>query len=547
MKARLAASALILALGALAMPAAVGAVASDFPVGYSGYHTYAEVEAFLDAVVAAHPDIAAKLALPPAGATSYEGRPIWVLKISDNVAADEDEPEVLFESLSHSREHLTVEQALRIISLLTDNYRADPATIGSPLEQRVSDIVNGREIWIVPMANPDGAEYDIADGFFRYWRKNRQAVSPSTEAGIDLNRNWGYRWGCCGGSNRRPGSLYYRGQHPWQAVETAALRDFVLSRVVNGRQQIRAAISWHSFNEEILWPYGYTRADLPRTMSADDLRTFQAMGREMAARNGYMPKQLSDLYVLDGSSIDWLYGDQRIFAFLVEMYPLDDSHVGGFYPPDSVIERETTRNDETVLYFLEQADCPYRAAGLAVSHCGALNDDFETDRGWTVNPFGTDAAAAGAWQRGMPQKARTAAGVKQLKYGFSGQAALVTGAARGRGASGNDVDGGVTSVLSPPITLGAPGGTGWTLDLRYAFGHDRWVTAADYLRISVDGQELFRQAGTGAERNAAWTSLALNLDAFAGRTVRLLLEVADADGDSLVEAAIDDVRVFQAP
>ena len=280
------------------------------------------------------------------------------------------------------------------------------------------------------MVNPDGGEYDISDATFQNWRLNRQPVVAGKPLGIDLNRNWGYEWGCCGGSSGKPGSSTYRGQYPWQAPEVAALRDFVLSRRIGGIQQITAAISWHTFNEEVMWPYGYTYADLPLTMTAGDLAAFRALGMGVADRNGYVAQQMSDLYLLDGAASDWLYGDQRIFAFTIEMYPTDKSHVGGFYPTDGIIERETTRNDDAVLYFLEQADCPYRAAGL-LDHCGPLNDEFETDRGWTINPNGTDTATSGAFERGEPQKTRTSAGVKQRRYGYSGLAALVTGAAAG--------------------------------------------------------------------------------------------------------------------
>jgi hypothetical protein len=256
--------------------------------------------------------------------------------------------------------------------------------------------------------------------------------------------------------------------------------------------------------------------------------------------------QMSDLYVMDGDSIDWLYGDQRIFAFTIEVYPLNHTHVGRFHPPDDVIERETTRNDQAVLYFLEQVRCPYAAAGLGATHCGPLDDDFETGRGWQVDPSGTDTATAGAWQRSIPQKSSDGAGIKQRAYGHSARYALVTGATRGASANANDLDG-LTSVRSLPIKLGSAGNTGWTLSLRYAFAHDARSSAADFLRISVDGTQVFAIAGAAANSNAAWTPLNVNLDAFAGQTVRVVIEACDCAADSLVEAAVDDVRVYRAP
>jgi hypothetical protein len=256
---------------------------------------------------------------------------------------------------------------------------------------------------------------------------------------------------------------------------------------------------------------------------------------------------MSDLYLLDGGAADWLYGDQRIFAFTIEGYPTDDSHVGGFYPPDSVIAAQTSRNDDAVLYFLEQADCPYRVVpALAVTHCGPLNDDLETVRGWTINPDGLDTATLGRFERAIPHKTKNAAGVKQSKKAFSGQYELVTGAAAGSAAAANDVDGGTTSARSTAFKLGASGTTGWTLDFRYSFAHNKKATAADYLRVLVDGTEVFRVAGSRRNLNAAWTHATVDLDAFAGQTVRLTVEAADAGTVALVEAAVDDVRVYRA-
>jgi len=506
---------------------------ADFPSGYTGYHDYAGTMADIDSVIAAHPQIVAKQAI----GQSYEGRTIWAVKISDNVGADENEPEVLMESLHHAREHIVVEQALETIHLLADNYGA-PGSLG----QRVTNIVDSREIWVVPMVNPDGAEYDISNGQFQNWRRNRQPIPGSNTIGVDLNRNWGYAWGCCGGSSGTPGTTTYRGPSPWFAPEVRTLRDFVLSRRIGGVQQITEAISWHSFNEQVLWPYGYTRTDVPRTMTGDDHQALAAMANGIATRNGYTALQLSDLYLTDGDATDWLYGDQRIFAFTVEMYPTDKSHVGGFYPPDSIITRETTRNDDAVLWFLEQASCPYAvSAALATTDCGPLYDDFEAARGWIVNADGTDTATAGAFARAVPAKVSNGGSVVQKRYGFSGEDALVTGAT----AAAGDVDGGTTSVQSPLVRLGEAGTTGWTLDFRYTFAHDARATSTDYLRVLADGTEVFRVAGNGVNQYAAWTHAQVSLDAFAGQSVRLTIEAADNGADALVEAAVDDVRVYQ--
>ncbi|GAA2220217.1 M14 family metallopeptidase [Micromonospora olivasterospora] len=337
-------------------PAPAGDVGiAGFPSADSNYHDYAELTAKVNQVVTDHPAIARKSSL----GRSYEGRDLMAVKISDNVGTDENEPEILFNSQQHAREHLTVEMAIYLLDLFTDNYGTD---------SRITNIVNTRELWIVPTVNPDGSEYDIATGSYRSWRKNRQPNSGSSYVGTDLNRNWGYNWGCCGGSSGSTSSETYRGPSAFSAPESQALRNFVNSRVVGGVQQIKANIDFHTYSQLVLWPFGYTTANTPTGMTLDQYNTFATLGQRMAATNGYTPEQSSDLYITDGDSLDWLWGTHKIWAYTFEMYPGSASG-GGFYPPDEVIPRETSRNREAVLLLAEYADCPYRVINKQTQYC----------------------------------------------------------------------------------------------------------------------------------------------------------------------------------
>jgi murein tripeptide amidase MpaA len=339
-------------LGPARAPAAAGPEA--FPPADSGYHDYAEINAAVGAVASANPSLVRRLNV----GTSYQGRQLYAAKISDNVATDEAEPEALFTCGQHAREHLAVEMCLYLLNELTSKYSSDA---------QVRSMVDSREIYLVFNLNPDGSEYDIATGAYRSWRKNRQPNSGSSAVGTDLNRNWGYRWGCCGGSSSSPSSSTYRGSSAFSAPETRAVRDFIASRVVGGVQQLRVAIDFHTYSELVLWPYGYTYSNTATGMNADQYNTFATMGRAMAATNGYTPEQASDLYIADGTLPDWAWGTHRIFAFTLEMYPRSSSP--GFYPPDEVIARETSRNRAAVLYLLGLADCPYRAIGQQGRYC----------------------------------------------------------------------------------------------------------------------------------------------------------------------------------
>ncbi len=536
---RLLALAVVLALagplgpaGALVPPgaSATSAAVTDFPAGLRGYHTYAEMVADIEAVAAAHPDIVRLRSI----GKSAQGRTLWVAKVSDNVAVDEAEPEVLYDGLHHADEHMSLEMTLSILHWLAGGYGHDT---------RLTNVVNSREIWILFAVNPDGAEYDIAGGRLHSWRKNRQPNAGTTAVGTDLNRNYSYRWGCCGLVSRSPSSIYYRGAAAFSAPETAAYRAFVASRVVNGRQQIRIAITFHESGRLVMWPYGYTRTNVPTDMTSQDQAALAIIGRHMAASDGYTPEQASDLYVDSGTSRDWLYGRYRVFAYTIELST-------GLYRPDSVIASETGRNRDAVLYAAERAACPLAVLGatVRVARCGAFDDDLEVSRGWTVNPDGTDSSpASGRWARGVPAKTTSGGVTLQLATATSGRSAFATGLAAGASASAGDLDG-RTTIRSAPITLGTA--TGQDLTFRYVWAHLASSTAADHLRAVIEAANgtrtvVWERAGAASTLVGSWRSASVSMDPWVGQTVRLRFEATDGGAASTVEAGLDDIRVTQ--
>ncbi len=507
--------------------------AAAFPAADSNYHSYQEVTDKTAAVAATYPSLVSRQSI----GRSYQGRDIWALKVSDNVATDEAEPEVLFTHNQHAREHLTVEMAIYLLDELTSKYASDA---------RIKSVVDSREIWIIPSINPDGAEFDVSTGSYAMWRKNRQPNSGSTAIGTDLNRNWSFQWGCCGGSSATPSSETFRGPFAFSAPETQVVRDFVQGRRIanGGVQPIKTGIDFHTYSELILWPYGYTTADTTTTMSADVRNTFASLGQNMATTNGYTPEQASDLYIADGTIDDWLWGAEGIFGYTFEMYPKTSSP--GFYPPDESIPTQTSRNREAVLRLLETSDCVYRAIGKETQYCGIpsttiFSDDFETSTGWTAS---TTGATTGRWERGDPA-ATNSGGTKQLGTTVSGVNDLVTGRLAGAAAGDYDVDGGVTTITSPQIAL--TGGSNYTLSFAYYLAHGTNSSSADYLRVKVTNgtttSTVLQELGAADNDNGAWATATANLNGFAGQTVRIVVEAADASTASLVEAAIDDVVV----
>ncbi len=174
-----------------------------------------------------------------------------------------------------------------------------------------------------------------------------------------------------------------------------------------------------------------------------------------------------------------------------------------------------------------------------------FSDNFETSQGWVTNPNGTDTATTGQWERGDPE-ATNSSGPKQLGTTVSGVNDLVTGRLAGSGAGAFDIDGGVTSIRSPQITLPSTGTL--TLSLQYYLAHGSNSSNADFFRVSIvtgSTTQVFQSLGAAVDRDGVWTPVSVGLNSFAGQTVRILIEAADASTASLVEAGVDDVVITQ--
>jgi len=175
-----------------------------------------------------------------------------------------------------------------------------------------------------------------------------------------------------------------------------------------------------------------------------------------------------------------------------------------------------------------------------------FSDGFETNTGWTTNPNGTDTATTGAWERGTPQQ--TSSGiVLQVGACAGGANCLVTGLTAGASAGVNDVDGGVTSIQSPAITLPSSGTL--TLSFAYYLAHLNNASSADFFRVTIVGSStsgvVFQELGAATNDAGAFSTQSVNISSFAGQSVRILIEAADNATGSLIEAAVDNVTITQ--
>jgi hypothetical protein len=175
-----------------------------------------------------------------------------------------------------------------------------------------------------------------------------------------------------------------------------------------------------------------------------------------------------------------------------------------------------------------------------------FTDGFGADLGWVTNPNGTDTATTGQWQRGNPQGTTSSGAIMQLDPCAGGTAnCLSTGLTAGASVGANDVDGGVTSIQSPAITLSGSGT--FSLSFDYYFAHLANSSSADFFRVSIVGTSattnVFQELGTATVDAAAWIRRTVDISAFAGQTIRVRIEAADAATGSLVEAGVDTVTV----
>jgi len=306
----------------------------DFPEDDKNFHNYSETLIALDEIIKNHPKIAQRFSI----GKSLEGREIVGVRISGNPNMD-SLPTAIFMGGHHAREHLSMEIPLKLAQYLADNYETNP---------RIKELLDSREVVIVPIVNPDGAEYDISNGNYKYWRKNRRKNQDGTY-GVDLNRNYAKGFGG-DGSSSSPSSDTYHGPEAFSEPETKSVRDWV-----RARKKATVLLSFHTFSELILWPFGHTYDQVP---SKADQQVFETMGKKMATWNRYTPEKSSELYLAAGDTTDWAYDELKIFAFTFELSP-DSMFSGGFYPGAAAIEPTFKANLEPALYLIEKAENPY--------------------------------------------------------------------------------------------------------------------------------------------------------------------------------------------
>lgn len=257
----------------------------------AGYRTLATVEAELKQLELKYPEL---VKLETYGKTE-SGQTLYVLKVSDNVEIDEDEPELMITSATHGDEIITVEVEMELIQLLLQNYEKDP---------RLTKMIKEKELFFIPVVNPHG-----------YSRRARYANN------VDPNRDYPYP-----------------GQENKKSVDCIeALRKWFHAKNIKG------SIDLHAYGKLIMFPWAYTKTSPPQ----EDEVNFQHLTNSMAEINKYEAGQISKIiYVAKGSSADYYYWKNRTLALGIE---LSTSKA----PPFGAVPKVVEESKEMIWRFIE--------------------------------------------------------------------------------------------------------------------------------------------------------------------------------------------------
>jgi carboxypeptidase T len=298
----------------------------------TGYHSAESLELDLRRLAESAPDIAELRQI----GQSVEERPIWALRIGERRGSTR---KLLFMGCHHAREWIAVEVPYLLANHLVSNASQSP----------VQEWLRQGEIWVAPMVNPDGHEHSRVAN--RLWRKNRRRNADGS-FGVDPNRNYGYMWGTLNvsTSSRVPSDETYVGPRAFSEPETRAVRDLI------GRELFRGVITYHSYSQLILYPWGFTNKPIADQADRTGMITLaEQMQTLIHGVHGkiYTPQQSSGLYPTAGDTTDWTYGVYGIPSFTIELRPSTVAEGGFVLPPDQ-IEPTWEENKPAALEFIKQ-------------------------------------------------------------------------------------------------------------------------------------------------------------------------------------------------
>ena len=225
-----------------------------------GYLPEWAVNNLLDVVRNNNADICEMITLEP----SREGRPIRAIKFGKGTGAGRRG--VLFVGGLHARELINPDALIYFAFNLADAYRHNTdLVLGGRLYTGllVRILINTMDIFILPLANPDGRAFVLSPSGDRMWRGNRAPNPtaadcngdglPDAAIGVDINRNFDFLWSSGLGTSSNPcsSSQIYKGPAAFSEPETRNIR-----QLLDLFPQIVGMIDIHSYSQDIIYPWG---------------------------------------------------------------------------------------------------------------------------------------------------------------------------------------------------------------------------------------------------------------------------------------------------
>jgi len=472
------------------------------------------------------------------------GRPILAAKVGPE-GDDPARPNVVFLATYHAREWAATETALRLLAFLADSL---------PLRPGGSALLSSRDIWVVPVVNPDGYQHTFTTD--RLWRKNRRP-NPDGSFGVDLNRNHAAFFAFDdGGSSPQAQSAVYRGPSAESEPETRAVAAF------HRAHPPVVGVSYHTYGGAILFPWGHQSA-----LFAGDQPVFAALAGTPAAPAildslpsdglaGYAPGPGWLLYPTNGDYDGWVYRELGTIAFTVELTSgccLDGASYWFEFPDDeALLERVFRDNLPFALSLIEAAGDPAAtvgAAGLradepaiealwpqvvvsAPATAGALTLDIAPGPGaLRTVPLARDSLGEGRFVSRLGSGDAALQGAEAVRVGRLGLVAEVLareGAERedspwsgfrrdsgGVEGTGHWAGDSAATLVSPEIPVGGRRGLRLFFWTRH-YGNFGSAVAMGRVEVSTDGGARWTEAGRVLGYAPAWYPVALPLAAAEG-------------------------------
>jgi len=318
--------------------------------GFSCYRTVEETFDTAESIVSNHPNLATWIDVGDSWEMTQGlgGYDLMVLRLT-NAAISGSKPKIFITSAIHAREYTTAELITRLAEYLVNNYGTDADATW---------LIDYHEIHMMLVANPDGrkkAETGLS------WRKNTNqnyCGVTSNNRGADLNRNFQFEWGCCGGSSGSECSSTYRGPSAASEPETQAVQNYITSQFPDQRgtnindpapdDATGIYLDIHSSGRLLLWPWGFTSNPAPNGAQ------LQTLGRKLAFFNGHTPQQSIGLYPTDGTTTSFAYGEMGLAAFTYELGT-------EFFEACNYFENNIIPDNlPSLIYAIKAARTPYR-------------------------------------------------------------------------------------------------------------------------------------------------------------------------------------------